>query len=97
MNGYTYIMTNKTNSVLYIGATSDLVKRVYTHKNRIDPSSFTARYRIYKLVYYECFDDLELAFMRERRIKNMIRKDKIVMITRFNSKWKDLYDELDCF
>ena len=95
MNGYTYIMTNKTNDVLYVGATADLVKRVYTHKNRLDLKSFTARYRTIKLVYYESFECLENAFIREKQIKHMYRVDKNLMISKFNPKWNDLYNEIE--
>ena len=94
MNGYSYIMTNKTNSVLYVGATSDLIKRVYTHKNRLDYKSFTARYRVSKLVYYECFEDIENAFIRERQIKHMYRKDKDFLISSLNPDWKDLCEQI---
>ena len=94
MVGYTYIMTNKSNTVLYVGATADLVNRVFIHRNRLDSNSFTARYRVTKLVYYEFWDDLEDAFIREKQIKNMHRKDKIILISDFNPGWKDLFKEI---
>ena len=70
MNSYTYVMTNRSNTVMYVGATVDLLKRIFTHRNRLDLNSFTARYKLSKLVYYECFDELELAFERENQIKD---------------------------
>jgi len=94
MTGYTYIMTNQTNTVLYTGATADLVQRTYLHRNLLDSKSFTCRYRINKLVYYEIFEDLETAFTREKQIKWMKRKKKKKMISKFNPEWKDLYNEI---
>ena len=76
---------------LYVGVTNDLVKRVYEHKNN-NGSFFTTRYNIHKLVYYECFDSIESAIIREKQIKDMNRIDKIKMIRNFNSQLKDLKD-----
>jgi putative endonuclease len=90
---YVYILTNKLHTVLYTGVTSDLVKRVYEHKNKL-VSGFTARYNINKLIYYEVFDNIENAIAREKRIKGGSRKRKLDLINRLNAKWKDLYEEL---
>jgi putative endonuclease len=94
MKGYTYIMTNKYNSVLYTGVTSDLRQRVTDHKEKKHPGSFTARYNIYKLVYYELFHTIEEAIERERQLKAGSRKKKEQLINGFNPEWKDLFDEI---
>lgn len=88
-----YIVTNKLNSTLYTGVTSDLPKRIWQHKNKI-VSGFTAKYRLNKLVYYEMFDDIWQAIKREKQIKNLVRRKKIVLIENFNPEWKDLYDSI---
>ena len=88
-----YIMTNKRNTVLYTGVTSDLKKRVYEHKMKL-VEGFTAKYNIVKLVYYEVFDDVEDAVMREKQIKAGSRERKVKLIRNMNSEWKDLYAEV---
>ncbi len=91
--GYVYIMTNKRNAVLYIGVTSDLIKRVYEH--RVDLiEGFTKRYRCHKLVYYEVLDTIEEAIKREKYLKGKRRSFKIGLIEGMNPEWKDLYDGL---
>ncbi len=90
---YVYIMTNKRNTVLYTGVTSNLIKRVYEHKEKLVPG-FTKKYNIEKLVYYEVFDDITNAIMREKQIKAGSRKKKIELIESMNKDWKDLYEEL---
>ena len=86
-------MTNKRNTVLYTGVTSDLKKRVYEHKMKL-VEGFTAKYNIVKLVYYEVFDDVEDAVMREKQIKAGSRERKVKLIRNMNSEWKDLYAEV---
>jgi putative endonuclease len=88
---FVYIMTNKTNSVLYTGVTSDLKKRVYEHKDKL-VEGFTKRYNITKLVYYEIFNDPENAIKREKQIKGGSRKKKIDLIESKNKNWDDLYE-----
>jgi putative endonuclease len=88
-----YIMTNKTNTVLYTGVTSDLKCRIYEHKQKF-VDGFTKKYNINKLVYYEIFDNAENAIFREKQIKNGSRKKKINPIDRMNPLWNDLYDEI---
>lgn len=91
MNYYVYILTNKTNRVLYVGVTNDLCGRVWTHKEKVERKSFTARYNINKLIYYEIHEDIYEAIVREKQIKNLVRRKKIELINNFNSEWKDLY------
>ncbi len=90
---YVYIMTNKHNSVLYTGVTSNLLKRVFEHKEKM-VDGFTKRYNITKLVYYEVFRDSYNAIAREKQIKAGSRKDKIELVERMNKNWRDLYYEL---
>ncbi len=86
-------MTNKQNSVLYTGVTSDLKKRVYQHKLMLI-EGFTKKYNIVKLVYYEIFDDIYEAITREKQIKAGSRQKKIDLIVSMNPAWRDLYYEL---
>ena len=88
---YVYIMTNKMNTVLYTGVTNDLMRRVYEHKNKLDIKSFTARYNVNKLVYYETINSIQSAIEREKQIKAGSRKKKEDLINQFNPDWKDLY------
>ncbi|MBE0652095.1 MAG: GIY-YIG nuclease family protein [Bacteroidales bacterium] len=92
--GYVYIMTNKYNKVLYTGVTSQLRDRVYNHKTNIYPSSFTSRYQLHKLVYFEGFEYIEEAINREKQIKGGSRKNKINLINNLNHQWKDLFDQI---
>ena len=90
---FVYILSNKNNTVLYIGCTTDLIKRIYEHKNKqID--GFTKKYNVDKLVYYEVYDFLEDAFLREKRLKKWNRIWKEKLIGGFNSKWLDLYSSI---
>ena len=88
-----YIMTNKTNTVLYTGVTSDLKRRVYEHKIKA-VDGFTKRYNIDKLVYYETCDEKDGALWREKQIKNGSRQKKLDLIDGMNSKWRDLFESL---
>ena len=90
---YVYIMTNKNNTVLYTGITNNLKRRIYEHKVKLI-SGFTKRYNINKLVYYEVFDDIEYAILREKKIKGGSRQNKIDLINSINKEWKDLYDDV---
>jgi len=92
--GCVYIMTNKNNTTLYAGVTSDLKIRVHQHKNNLFPQSFTANYNLHKLVYYEGFHRIEEAIAREKQIKAGSRKKKETLINTINPDWKDLYNEV---
>ncbi len=92
--GAIYIITNKNNTTLYTGVTSDLRKRIWEHKNKIYPNSFSAKYNLDKLVYYEAFNNIEDAIAREKQIKGGSRIKKEKLIKDFNPNWKELYDEL---
>lgn len=87
-------MTNAHNTVLYCGATVDLFKRVQEHKNGVFKNSFTTRYNIDKLVYFEPFTLPGDAFKRERQVKGGSRKKKFDLIVAINPEWKDLFDLL---
>jgi len=88
---YIYIMTNKLNTVLYTGVTSDLLRRVYEHKSK-QIEGFTMKYNVDKLVYYEVFDEINDAIEREKQIKAGTRQKKIDLIVSMNPAWKDLYN-----
>jgi putative endonuclease len=88
--GYTYILTNKNNTVLYVGVTSDLQRRVHEHKTKHNPNSFTAKYNCDKLVYFEEFHFIEDAIGREKNLKNWKREWKVELITKHNPDWKEL-------
>ena len=90
---YVYIMTSKINSTLYTGATNDLKRRVFEHKNKL-LEGFTKKYNIDKLLFYEAYDDINNAIAREKQIKGGSRAKKIQLIEEMNSKWDDLYDEI---
>lgn len=88
-----YIMTNAHNRVLYTGVTNNLKRRVYEHKSGLG-ASFTKRYNVVKLVYYEYGSSINSALLREKQIKGGSRQKKIDLINSLNPTWKDLYDEI---
>ena len=92
-NYFVYILTNKGNSVLYTGVTSNLVRRVYEHKEKL-VEGFTKRYNCSKLVWYEIYGDSYNAISREKQIKAGSRKRKLELINKMNPVWKDLYGEI---
>jgi len=94
MNGFTYILANKRNTTLYVGVTSDLYGRCVKHRNKVYPKSFTARYNVSKLVYYEISDSMAEAIAREKQLKAGSRKQKEALINRTNPEWKDLFEEI---
>ena len=86
-------MANKNNSTLYIGFTNNLLRRVYEHKNKLS-EGFTSKYNLTKLVYYEFFENPEIAVKREKTLKNLVRRKKDKLISKFNFEWEDLYHNL---
>lgn len=90
---YIYILFNKRNGTLSTGITADLVKRVYEHKNKL-ADSFTKKYNVDKLGYYEIFSDITEAIKREKQIKGGSRIAKIRLIESMNPEWKDLYYDI---
>ena len=87
---YVYIMTNTYNTVLYIGVTNELKRRVNEHKMKVNPGSFTSVYNIHKLVYFEEFIYVNDAILREKQLKGGSRKKKIGLIEKSNKQWLDL-------
>jgi len=88
-----YIMTNRTNTVLYTGVTNNLRRRIEEHKNG-KGGKFTSKYKIIKLVFYECGGDVNAAIDREKQIKGGSRQNKIILIEEMNPEWQDLFDKL---
>ena len=94
MKYYVYILTNKQHTVLYTGVTGDLIRRVYEHKNHVDKDSFTSKYHVTKLVYFEETSDVRSAIEREKQIKSWKRERKIEMIVQSNTRMIDLYEHI---
>ena len=90
---YVYVLTNKSNKVLYIGVTNDLIRRMLEHKNKL-VEGFAKRYNLVKLVYYQATNDIDSAIKREKQLKNWHRAWKINLISEFNPDWEDLSREL---
>jgi putative endonuclease len=88
--GYVYILASKLGGTLYVGVTSNLTGRVFQHKSGMI-EGFTKKYKVYRLVYYEVYDGIEGAILRERQIKKWNRKWKIKLIENNNPNWVDLY------
>ncbi|MBE7088414.1 MAG: GIY-YIG nuclease family protein [Clostridiales bacterium] len=86
---YVYLITNKTNSVLYTGVTNNLPRRIYEHKNKL-VEGFTCKYNVNKLVYYETTSDVKSAIAREKEIKGWLRSKKNALVETMNPTWKDL-------
>ncbi len=91
---YIYFLTNKTNKVLYIGVTSNLVKRIYEHKQKF-VEGFSKKYNLTKLVYFEQADTITVAIEREKQLKGWLRSKKDSLVNTKNPEWRDLYDEID--
>ena len=93
-NYYVYILTNWNNTVMYVGVTNELVRRVYEHKNKIY-EGFTKKYNLNKLVYFELFFDINEAIKREKEIKKWRREKKNTLVESTNPEWSDLSLELN--
>ena len=91
MNYYVYILSSATDHTVYIGVTNDLIRRVYEHRNHLAPDSFTSRYHVHKLVYFEQTTDIRAALEREKQLKGWRRSKKNMLIEKMNPQWKDLY------
>jgi putative endonuclease len=90
---YVYILASQRNGTLYVGVTSDLIKRVWEHKNK-SIAGFTQKYNTDNLVYFEQCSDIESAIKREKRLKRYSRKWKLELIEKENPEWRDLYSEI---
>jgi len=88
-----YILASKQTGTLYIGVTSNLLKRAWEHKNDL-VEGFTKRYGVHRLVYYELYDDIVSAIKREKQMKKWNRAWKLELIERQNSRWRDLWEEI---
>jgi len=93
MQSYVYMMASARNGTLYIGVSSDLVKRVWQHKNNV-VEGFTQKYQVHLLVWYEVHHDIESAISREKALKKWNRIWKLRLIEQFNPEWQDLYYQL---
>ena len=91
---YVYMMTNQYRNVLYTGVTNDLVRRVYEHRNHLIKDSFTARYHVTKLVYFEATEDVRSALEREKQIKSWKRSRKDALVESQNPIWEDQYPSI---
>ena len=89
-----YILASKPNGTLYVGVTSDLIQRIWQHKNNL-VEGFTKRYGVHRLVWYEVHESMESAIQREKAIKKWNRAWKIELIEKNNPTWRDLYNEID--
>ena len=94
MQYYVYILSNLTGTTIYVGVTRDLIRRVYEHKHHLDKGSFTDRYNIEKLVYFEVLSSIESAIEREKQIKGWNRKRKNKLVESKNPSWIDIYESL---
>ncbi len=94
MNPCTYIMASKPNGTLYVGVTSNLIQRVYQHKNNLG-EGFTQKYSVHHLVYFELHADMYAAITREKQIKKWNRQWKINLIQSQNPKWLDLWESIN--
>ena len=91
-----YIVSNRKNGILYVGVTSDLIRRMYEHKNHLT-DGFTKKYDCINLMYYEIHDNMESAITREKQIKAGSRLQKIRLIEKDNVDWLDLYQNIACY
>ncbi len=93
-NYYVYILTNWNKTVLYIGVTNNLKRRLKEHEFSFNETSFTAEYKVFYLIYYECFAKIEDAIAREKQLKRWSREKKEVLINKVNPSWSFLNDHL---
>ena len=93
--GFIYIITNKNNTTLYTGVTSNLPQRILQHRNKEYAKSFSTKYNLNKLVYWESFQEIGDAIGREKQIKAGSRQKKLDLINAFNPEWKDLFENIE--
>ena len=94
MNYYVYILSNCTGTTIYVGVTRDLIRRVFEHRNKLDSGSFTAKYDVHRLVYFEATSDIHAALEREKQIKSWNRARKNKLVESMNPQWADLYESI---
>lgn len=90
----TYIITNKDNSALFVGSTGNLSQRIFKHKNKTYKNSFTEKHNLDKLVYYEGFETMEQATLREKQVKSWSKNKTKKLVNKLNAEWRDLYDDI---
>jgi putative endonuclease len=90
-----YILANKRNGTLYIGVTSNLVQRIWQHRNDLAPG-FTQRYQVHRLVYFEMHEEMGHAIIREKRMKKWNRSWKLKLVEATNPEWIDLWEQICC-
>jgi putative endonuclease len=93
MQAYVYLLASQKNGTLYTGVTSDLIKRIWQHKNDV-VDGFSKKYKVHLLVWYEVHDEIGSAIVREKQIKEWKRLWKLELIEKSNPTWKDLYSEI---
>lgn len=93
-SGYVYILASDRNGTLYVGVTNDLVRRLQEHRREVDENSFTARYDVKRLVYYEHHDDIRAVIDREKRLQRWRRQWKLELIEAINPHWRDLNSDI---
>ena len=93
--GFIYILTNKNHTTFYVGVTSNLPERILQHRSKIFKNSFTAKYNLNKLVYWESFQEIGDAIGREKQLKAGSRQKKLDLINGFNPEWKDLFESIE--
>jgi putative endonuclease len=91
--GYVYILSNKPEGALYIGVTSNLIKRIYEHRTGV-MGGFSRKYHLHNLVYFEVLEEIKDAIAREKQLKNWHRQWKLNLVSEVNPYWRDLYPEL---
>jgi putative endonuclease len=93
MTGYLYILASRPRGAVYVGVTSDLVRRIHEHREGA-ADGFTKRYGVKRLVYFETFTDIRTAIQRERNLKHWIRQWKLALVEKANPDWRDLFAEI---
>ncbi|MBK9443156.1 MAG: GIY-YIG nuclease family protein [Comamonadaceae bacterium] len=88
-----YILASQRNGTLYIGVTSDIVKRIWEHKNDV-VEGFTQKYKVHQLVYHEQYTDMLAAITREKQLKKWNRSWKLALIEKTNPEWRDLWNDI---